>query len=43
LLGEALFTAFQANGWTLRHRKSRVVTITPKGYQGIKRTLGPLA
>jgi DNA-binding transcriptional ArsR family regulator len=43
MLGEALLNAFQVKGWVLRHRNSRVVTITPKGCQGIQRALGPLA
>jgi DNA-binding transcriptional ArsR family regulator len=39
-LGEALLETYVARGWILRQRRSRVVTITPKGHEGFKRTLG---
>jgi DNA-binding transcriptional ArsR family regulator len=39
-LGEALLQAFVARGWIQRHRRSRVVTITPKGYEGFRGAFG---
>jgi DNA-binding transcriptional ArsR family regulator len=40
VLGDALLDAFVAKGWVLRQRRSRVVTITPKGNEGLRRTFG---
>jgi DNA-binding transcriptional ArsR family regulator len=36
-LGEALLEAYVARGWIQRHRRSRAVTITPKGHDGFSR------
>jgi DNA-binding transcriptional ArsR family regulator len=39
-LAEALLAAFAARGWIQRQRRSRVVTITPKGRQGFRVSFG---
>jgi DNA-binding transcriptional ArsR family regulator len=39
-LGDALLDAYVARGWVQRHRRSRVVSITPKGHEGFRRTFG---
>ena len=40
VLGDALLQAFVAKGWILRHRRSRVVTITPTGSESLRHTFG---
>jgi DNA-binding transcriptional ArsR family regulator len=40
VLGDALLDALLDKGWVLRQRRSRVVTITPKGNEGLRRTFG---
>jgi len=39
-LGTALLDLYVERGWILRARRSRVVTITPKGHEGIRRAFG---
>jgi DNA-binding transcriptional ArsR family regulator len=39
-LGDALLDAYLERGWVLRSRRSRAVTITPKGREGFRRWLG---
>ena len=39
-LGDALLEAYLARGWVLRNRRSRAVTITPKGREGFRDWLG---
>jgi DNA-binding transcriptional ArsR family regulator len=39
-LGAALLDLYVARGWILRARRSRVVTITPKGQDAFRRTFG---
>ena len=39
-LGAALLDLYVARGWILRARRSRVVTITPKGQEAFRRTIG---
>jgi len=39
-LGAALLDVYVARGWILRTRRSRVVTITPKGQEAFRRTFG---
>jgi len=39
-LGDALLTACVARGWIQRHRRSRVVSITPKGQESFRRVFG---
>lgn len=39
-LGDALLDAYLARGWVLRSRRSRAVTITPKGREGFRDWLG---
>ena len=39
-LGAALLDLYVARGWILRARRSRVVTITPKGQEALRRTFG---
>jgi DNA-binding transcriptional ArsR family regulator len=39
-LGAALLDLYVARGWILRARRSRVVTITPKGQEAFRRTFG---
>lgn len=39
-LGAALLDLYVESGWILRARRSRVVTITPKGQEGFRRTFG---
>lgn len=39
-LGEAMLWAFVARGWVLQRKRARVVTITPKGHEGLRRWLG---
>ena len=39
-LGAVLLDVYVARGWILRARRSRVVTITPKGQEAFRRTLG---
>ena len=39
-LGAVLLDLYVARGWILRARRSRVVTITPKGLQVFRRTFG---
>jgi len=36
-LGAALLDACVARGWVRRHRRSRVVSVTPKGHEGLGR------
>ena len=40
LLGDALLHAFLEKKWVLRHPRSRIVTITPSGSEGIRRAFG---
>jgi DNA-binding transcriptional ArsR family regulator len=39
-LGDALLDAYVARGWVQRHRRSRVVSITPKGSENFRRFFG---
>jgi hypothetical protein len=39
-LGAALLDLYVERGWILRARRSRVVTITPKGQDAFRRTFG---
>jgi hypothetical protein len=39
-LGAALLDLYVARGWILRARRSRVVTITPKGQEAFRQTFG---
>jgi len=39
-LGDALLDRYLARGWILRSRRSRAVTITPKGREGFRDWLG---
>src|SRR5690348_6540890 len=39
-LGDALLEAYLERGWILRSRRSRAVTITPKGREGFRDWLG---
>jgi DNA-binding transcriptional ArsR family regulator len=39
-LGAALLDLYVERGWILRARRSRVVTITPKGHDAFRRTFG---
>ncbi len=39
-LGAALLDLYVARGWILRARRSRVVTITPKGQESFRRAFG---
>ena len=39
-LGEALLELYAGRGWIQRQRRSRVVSITPKGYENFKRLFG---
>ena len=39
-LGEALLDAYVARGWIQRQRRSRVVRITPDGYEKFRRVFG---
>ena len=39
-LGAALLDLYVARGWILRARRSRVVNITPKGQEALRRTFG---
>jgi DNA-binding transcriptional ArsR family regulator len=39
-LGDALLDFYVARRWILRHRRSRVVSITPKGYENFRRLFG---
>lgn len=39
-LGDALLDAYLGRGWILRSRRSRAVTITPKGREGFRRWAG---
>ena len=39
-LGDALLELYAARGWILRQRRSRVVSITPKGHENFKRVFG---
>ena len=41
-LGAALLDLYVARGWILRARRSRVVTITPKGQEAFRRTFGKI-
>ena len=36
-LGDALLNVYVGRGWIQRHRRSRVVSITPKGHEGFRR------
>ena len=40
-LGEALLAVYVARGWIQRHRRSRVVTITPDGHENFRRLFWP--
>lgn len=39
-LGEALLDAYVGHGWVQRHRRSRLVSITPQGQQSFRRLFG---
>jgi DNA-binding transcriptional ArsR family regulator len=39
-LGEALLGAYVRHGWIKRHRRSRLVTITPSGHQNFRQLFG---
>jgi DNA-binding transcriptional ArsR family regulator len=39
-LGDALLDAYLARGWVQRHRRSRVVSITPRGTENFRRFFG---
>ncbi len=39
-LGDALLDAYVARGWVQRQRRSRVVSITPEGNEGLRRAFG---
>jgi DNA-binding PadR family transcriptional regulator len=39
-LGEALFDVYVGRGWVKRHRRSRLVSITPQGHQNFRRLFG---
>lgn len=39
-LGDALLDLYVARGWILRQRRSRVVSITPKGHENFRRLFG---
>lgn len=39
-LGDALLDAYVARGWVQRHRRSRVVNITPNGNEAFRRAFG---
>src|SRR5713226_2171423 len=39
-LGDALLELYVARGWIQRHRRSRVVSITPMGHENFRRLLG---
>jgi DNA-binding transcriptional ArsR family regulator len=39
-LGDALLGLYVARGWIVRQRRSRAVSITPKGYEGLRRAFG---
>jgi DNA-binding transcriptional ArsR family regulator len=39
-LGDALLDVYVARGWIQRHRRSRVVSITPKGHENFMRVFG---
>jgi DNA-binding transcriptional ArsR family regulator len=39
-LGEALLDAYVTHGWVKRHRRSRLVSITPQGHQSFRRLFG---
>lgn len=39
-LGEALLERYVERGWVQRHRRSRVVTITPRGQENFRRVFG---
>ena len=40
VLGDALLTVYVARGWIQRRRHSRVVSITPKGYENFRLSFG---
>lgn len=39
-LGDALLDLYVARGWVQRHRRSRVVSITPSGHENFRRVFG---
>jgi DNA-binding transcriptional ArsR family regulator len=39
-LGDALLDLYVARGWVQRHRRSRVISITPRGYENFRRVFG---
>ena len=39
-LGDALLDGYVARGWVQRHRRSRIVSITPNGSEAFRRTFG---
>jgi DNA-binding transcriptional ArsR family regulator len=39
-LGEALLDVYVGHGWVQRHRRSRLVSITPQGHQSFRRLFG---
>jgi hypothetical protein len=39
-LGDALLDLYVARGWIQRQRRSRVVTVTPKGTESFRRVFG---
>jgi DNA-binding transcriptional ArsR family regulator len=39
-LGDALLAIYAARGWIQRHRRSRVVNITPKGHENFRTLFG---
>jgi DNA-binding transcriptional ArsR family regulator len=39
-LGDALLALYAARGWIQRHRRSRVVSVTPKGHENFRSLFG---
>ncbi len=39
-MGDALLDLYVERGWIQRHRRSRVVGITPKGHENFRRLFG---
>jgi hypothetical protein len=40
VLGDALLELYVARGWIQRHRRSRVVSVTPKGHENFRIAFG---
>ena len=40
VLGDKLLDLYVARGWIQRHRRSRVVTVTPKGHESFRTAFG---